>query len=77
MQHGADVSITDSRGSTALHLAAHFGKVNIVRLLLEKDSKLALRGDNNGDTPLHCAAAKGVADVIEALLEVFVGISLQ
>lgn len=61
------------RGRTPLHWAAERGRVDELRLCLEKLKKLG-KGfevnskDDYGATPLHLAAAKGWLDTVEALL---------
>src|ERR1700693_1771941 len=52
------VSAVSSDGWTPLHLAAHFGKQEAVRLLLNKGAKADARSTNAMlNTPLHAAAA--------------------
>lgn len=56
-------------GWTALHLAAFFGKLAAVRLLLEAGADMETRAHNRQDNmPLHAATAAGRRDVAEALL---------
>jgi ankyrin repeat protein len=56
----------------ALSLAADFGHVEIVRLLLdagEDPNRYNPVGGHSHTTPLHQAAAKGHADVVRLLVE--------
>ena len=61
-------TIRGSNGSTPLHKAASEGKVEIVRLLLEKGAAVDPLMDGN-ISPLFQAAYKGHADVVRLLLE--------
>ncbi|OAA55353.1 Ankyrin repeat-containing domain protein [Niveomyces insectorum RCEF 264] len=54
----ANVSATNPRGMTALHLAAEKDRVNIVHYLLEKDADARDVGDG-GWTALHITARSG------------------
>ncbi|TXG46642.1 hypothetical protein EZV62_027864 [Acer yangbiense] len=49
----------DQQGWTPLHLAAHFGYIVILKLLLIKDRSAAYKADNEGKTALHVAAGLG------------------
>lgn len=56
-------------GWTALHLAAFFGKLAAVRLLLEAGADTEARAHNRQDNmPLHAATAAQRRDVAEALV---------
>ncbi len=64
------VSAVSSDGWTPLHLAAHFGKQEAVRLLLNKGAKADARSTNAmQNTPLHAAAAGRAAEVATLLLD--------
>ncbi|KAJ4859893.1 ankyrin repeats (3 copies) domain-containing protein [Trichoderma breve] len=71
LENGADPSIADNSGSTALkaaiHVAAHYGHVDIIKLLLEKGFKTTERGAD-GWTPLHAAAHGGHLDTLGLFL---------
>ena len=59
-----------SDGWTALHLAAYFGRLDAVRLLLNKGASVKARSTNAMENmPLHAAAAGRHAGVIKLLLE--------
>jgi ankyrin repeat protein len=45
-------------GSTPLHAAAEYGRIDCMRLLLEKNADVAI-ADQNGETTLVLAAANG------------------
>ncbi len=70
----ADPRAVDSVGFTALHLAAQFGRVELVQELLRAEARVDARTTKGrgaagaGWTPLRCAASTGHAAVCEALL---------
>ncbi len=65
----AGISRLSHDGWTALHLAAHFGHVTIVELLLAAGADVHARSGNRlANTALHAAAAGGHTDVIATLL---------
>ena len=45
-------------GETALHVAAAWGKVDVIQALLAAGAQIAIR-DANGQTPLELAVANG------------------
>jgi hypothetical protein len=66
LNEGADVSVEDSDGNTALTWAAHRGDLKIVELLLDKGANV--NGKNKeGATPLTKAVSS--LDVTQALLD--------
>ncbi|MEP7352225.1 MAG: ankyrin repeat domain-containing protein [Acidobacteriota bacterium] len=59
-----------SDGWTPLHLAAFYGKVDTVRLLLNKGASPTIRSTNAmNNLPLHAAVAGKHAEVVKLLLE--------
>jgi len=65
---GVDVNARDMYGNTPVKLAAEWGKIGAVRLLLEKAADITL-ADNADNTTLHVAAKKGHREVLELLLK--------
>ncbi len=66
----AAVGATSTRGWTALHLAAFFGRADAARLLIERGAALEAPSRNpSAHRPLHVAAARGHRAVAELLLE--------
>jgi len=63
-----DVEAKDSNGMTALHHAARHGRVEVVRLLLDKGATVDAR-EQVGITPLSLAASWGQVGVVQLLLE--------
>jgi ankyrin repeat protein len=68
LDHGVDISTTDFKGRTALHLAAQGYSLGVLTLLLERGADMAAR-DGEGMTPLHFAYQKGVTRMIHCLIE--------
>ena len=65
---GANIDQRDAQGAVALHWAARFGHVNVVRTLLEAEANIDQR-DAQGETPLHWAARQGQPGTALLLLE--------
>ncbi len=64
------VSAFSTDGWTPLHLASFFGKIDAVRLLLNKGAKVDTRSTNPmSNHPLHAAAAGRHANVIKLLID--------
>ncbi|CAN6337530.1 unnamed protein product [Urochloa humidicola] len=61
--------VTAAGGSSALHIAASRGHLELVRTLCAHLPELIRRRNNLGDTPLICAARAGHADVADHLAE--------
>ncbi|KAJ9701393.1 hypothetical protein PVL29_006650 [Vitis rotundifolia] len=57
--------------NTILHIAAQFGQLDCVKLILQLTSSSSLLGQSNlkGDTPLHLAAREGHLTVVQALIQ--------
>jgi ankyrin repeat protein len=68
---GADPTMKDKAGQTALHIASAEGHAGVVRnLLAHAGAHLALATDADGQTPLHLAARGGRTAVVRELLKV-------
>ncbi|MCP4748815.1 MAG: ankyrin repeat domain-containing protein [Desulfobacteraceae bacterium] len=65
---GADVNQADNNGITLLHLAAHEGHIEVVKLLLSHPNIDVNQADNNGITLLHLAARRGHVEIVKLLL---------
>ncbi|XP_052174758.1 uncharacterized protein LOC127789799 isoform X1 [Diospyros lotus] len=57
------------RGDTPLHQAASFGRLNVVKIIMERDPELALVRNNLGETPLYVAVAAGNKDVFDFVMQ--------
>ena len=61
------VNLGDNDGDTALHIAATYGRVPVIKTLIERKAKVNAR-NKVGATPLHLAAILGRAKTVKALL---------
>ena len=61
-----DVNATDSKGRTALFLAASFNRYELIEVLLTSGCDVNV-ADPLGNTPLHEAAEKGNTDIVRML----------
>lgn len=67
IERGADVSVRNVEGQTALHLAADQGFNKTVRMLIARKVELD-SVDGSGCTPLHRAVQRGNLPALEALI---------
>lgn len=67
LARGADVTIQDNDGDTALHGAAQTGNVEIMRVLLDKGANVNAK-NKQGGTPLMWTAVYGNDDAARLLL---------
>ncbi|XP_058648984.1 ankyrin-3 isoform X26 [Onychostoma macrolepis] len=72
--HNADVESkmmvnrTTESGFTPLHIAAHYGNINVATLLLNRGAAVDFKARND-ITPLHVASKRGNANMVRLLLE--------
>ncbi|XP_043953054.1 ankyrin-2b isoform X12 [Gambusia affinis] len=72
--HNADVQSkmmvnrTTESGFTPLHIAAHYGNVNVATLLLNRGAAVDFTA-RNGITPLHVASKRGNTNMVRLLLD--------
>jgi ankyrin repeat protein len=64
LDHGAAIDQLSSHGYSALHIAAHRGKISAALFLLDRGANAALV-DGNGETALHMARS---VEIVTALL---------
>jgi ankyrin repeat protein len=57
VEHGAEVSAKDKRGSTPLHRAAEHNRIDLARFLVEHGADMSAK-DEHGSTPLHRASQR-------------------
>ena len=53
------MSLVNKDGWTAFHLSSREGDIHVLRILIEKDSKVWNTVSKNGRTPLHTASLAG------------------
>eukprot|EP00439_Symbiodinium_sp_Y106_P066772 s742_g10.t3 len=68
LEAGASIDARNSQGSTALALAAAFGRTEVVRLLLLEGAGVDLM-DSTGWTALTTASSRGHAEAVQVLLD--------
>ncbi|KAF7203969.1 transcript variant X38 [Nothobranchius furzeri] len=72
--HNADVeskvcpSCPSQSGFTPLHIAAHYGNINVATLLLNRGAAVDFKARND-ITPLHVASKRGNTNMVRLLLE--------
>ena len=66
----SDINKTNNNGETALHLAARYGHMEVVKELIKTEERQALLGkvDSDGQTALHLATRWGHTEVAKVLL---------
>jgi len=65
INHGANKDIRDRSGATPLHIAARYGKIASVNILIEAGASISR--DVYGFTPLHYAAQNGRKVIVRML----------
>ncbi|XP_031676086.1 ankyrin-3 isoform X9 [Oncorhynchus kisutch] len=74
IDHNADVESkmmvnrTTESGFTPLHIAAHYGNINVATLLLNRGAAVDFKARND-ITPLHVASKRGNGNMVKVLLE--------
>ncbi len=72
LEHGADPTLTDLEGNTALHLAAQQGRGQIVRLLLEQPGINDSIANFQGRLPLDLARTPDIFQQLQLSRSIFV-----
>ena len=65
---GADCDAETKAGYTPLHVAAHFGQINMVKFLLANGVRVNVQNEL-GYSPLHQAAQQGHSQIVNLLLD--------
>jgi ankyrin repeat protein len=68
IDRGADVTVENNDGETALHLASQMGQVDAARMLIECGADVTAQY-NDGQTSLHLASQRGQVDAARMLIE--------
>lgn len=68
IRSGANIDAQDYEENTALHVAAHAGDIDMVRLLISKKARVSVKNDS-GKSALDLACAGNKSKVIEHLLK--------
>ncbi|XP_015160346.1 ankyrin-3-like isoform X2 [Solanum tuberosum] len=66
---GQDLKIQNKDGNTALHEAARFGRLEIVKVMVSLDSEILFERNSKGETPIYVAAAHGEKEVFTFLAD--------
>lgn len=69
LDNDLNLNVKDVNGQTSLHIAAKYGRADIVQLFIEKHGACPDMKDNKLRTPLHYAARNGHSEVVEILLK--------
>jgi len=77
LKNGIDTDSRTKKGSTALHLAARYGHLDIVKLLHKHGADIHAIATNKKDTPLMRAAGWGKKNVLRYLLDQDVKVDIQ
>ncbi|XP_065334532.1 uncharacterized protein LOC135935876 [Cloeon dipterum] len=75
LSRNVEVNVSDANGKTAMHYAAEYVNLYLLKLLHEKGVDLTLR-DNKGMNALHHAAEKGNLSLVKLLHEKGVDLTL-
>ena len=67
IDRGSDVNALAQGGNAPLHIAAEFGNIDVMKVLLSHNANVNLR-NARGHTPLWEAATRGEPDAVELLL---------
>jgi serine/threonine-protein phosphatase 6 regulatory ankyrin repeat subunit B len=67
LDHGANVNAR-MQGTTPLHLASKYGRLDVVRLLIEHGTEVEAK-DSRDQMPLQLTSAEGQDEVVDLLLE--------
>jgi len=69
LQENPELTNMRRSGSTALHLAARLGNLELARLLLGRGAQLEAQTETTGSTPLKLAVFFAHIDMVKLLLE--------
>ena len=67
MQNECDFSIVNKNHRTVLHCACQEGNLDMIRLLIDRNSQICAKQDKEGTTPFQIAAFSGHFQIVKFL----------
>ena len=74
---GLDIKLETTGGKNCLHIAAHYGHLNLCRLLVDKHKFDIHNADSNGWTALHFSASYGNYELVTFFIDMGMNIHLK
>ena len=74
---GMDTNLKATNGMNCLHIAAHYGHLNLCKVLINKYNVDVQLPDNNGWTALHFSARNGSYEIVKYFINMGIDINLK